>query len=125
MESQFGLSYSENNNKSEIISEDFLDPLNIDSYDDLLQFRTVLTKKFLGKSKFNFGFHLFDQNSDFVNYTYEFNIDESDNYNFNQNLIKINEYLSTSFAEIDLRIFKKFALNTGIRYENSKLLDKK
>ena len=121
---QFGLSYSENNNKSEIISDDFLDPLNIDSYDDLLQFRTVFTKKFLGKSKFNFGFHLFDQNSDFVNYTYEFNVDESDNYNFNQNLIKINEYLSTSFAEIDLRIFKKFALNTGIRYENSKLLDK-
>ena len=59
-----------------------------------------------------------------MNYTYEFNIDESDNYNFNQNLIKINEYLSTSFAEIDLRIFKKFALNTGVRYENSKLLDK-
>ena len=121
---QFGLSYSKNNNKSEIISEDFLDPLNIDSYDDLLQFRTVFTKKFLSKSKFNFGFHFFDQNSDFVNYTYEFNIDESDNYNFNQNLIKINEYLSTSFAEIDLRIFKKFALNTGIRYENSELLDK-
>ena len=32
--------------------------------------------------------------------------------------------MQTSFFELDLRIFKKFAINTGIRFEDSKLLGK-
>tara|TARA_Y100000385_G_scaffold291576_1_gene370415 strand:+ start:5147 stop:7387 length:2241 start_codon:yes stop_codon:yes gene_type:complete len=120
---QFGISYSENSNDSEIISEDFIDPLDIDSYDDLFQLRTVFTKKFLGRSKINFGIHLFDQSSEFINYTYEF--DDNDEFSFDPpNLVMIDEFLSTAFTELDLRLFKNFAINAGIRYENSKLLDK-
>ena len=123
---QFGISYSENSNDAEIISEDFIDPLDIDSYDDLFQLRTVFTKKFLGRSKINFGIHLFDQSSEFINYTYEFNEnDESDESTFDTpDLVMIDEFLSTAFTELDLRLFKNFAINAGIRYENSKLLDK-
>ena len=123
---QFGISYSENSNDAEIISEDFIDPLDIDSYDDLFQLRTVFTKKFLGRSKINFGIHLFDQSSEFINYTYEFNEnDESDESTFDPpDLVMIDEFLSTAFTELDLRLFKNFAINAGIRYENSKLLDK-
>lgn len=123
---QFGISYSENLNDAEIISEDFIDPLDIDSYDDLFQLRTVFTKKFLGRSKINFGIHLFDQSSEFINYTYEFNEnDESDESTFDPpDLVMIDEFLSTAFTELDLRLFKNFAINAGIRYENSKLLDK-
>ena len=68
LKAQFGLSYSKNSNDSQIFSENFIEPLDIDSYDDLLQFRTVLTKKFFGKSKINFGIHLFDQSSEFSNF---------------------------------------------------------
>ncbi len=123
---QFGISYSENSNDAEIISEDYIDPLDIDSYDDLFQLRTVFTKKFLGRSKINFGIHLFDQSSEFINYTYEFNEnDESDESTFDPpDLVMIDEFLSTAFTELDLRLFKNFAINAGIRYENSKLLDK-
>ena len=123
---QFGISYSENSNDSEIVSEDFINPLDIDSYDDLFQLRTVFTKKFLGRSKINFGIHLFEQSSEFINYTYEFNEDEeSDESTFDPpNLVMIDEFLSTAFTELDLRLFKNFAINAGIRYENSKLLDK-
>ncbi|MDB4859868.1 TonB-dependent receptor, partial [Candidatus Marinimicrobia bacterium] len=123
---QFGISYSENSNDSEIVSEDFIDPLDIDSYDDLFQLRTVFTKKFLGRSKINFGIHLFDQSSEFINYTYEFDDnDESNESSFDPpNLVMIDEFLSTAFTELDLRLFKNFAINAGIRYENSKLLDK-
>ena len=118
---KFGLSYSENSNDSEISSEDFLEPVNINSYDDLLQFRTVLTKKFLGRSKINFGFHLFDQSSEFMNYVFDNSGEINEDYSGN---IIIDEFLSTAFAEIDLRLFKKFAVNTGVRYEHSKLIDK-
>ncbi len=118
---KFGLSYSKNSNDSEISSEGFSEPININSYDDLLQFRTVLTKNFLGKSKINFGFHLFDQSSEFMNYVFDNSGDINENYSGN---IIIDEFLSTAFTEIDLRLFKKFAVNTGVRYEHSKLIDK-
>ena len=125
LKAQFGLSYSKNSNDSQIFSENFIEPLDIDSYDDLLQFRTVLTKKFFGKSKINFGIHLFDQSSEFSNYNYEFNNDDQpEDINYDYNYIIIDEFLSTAFTEIDLRLFKNFAVNTGIRYENSKLLGK-
>tara|TARA_B100000965_G_scaffold44392_1_gene32531 strand:- start:3187 stop:5448 length:2262 start_codon:yes stop_codon:yes gene_type:complete len=118
---QLGLSYSNNENDSKIYIPDLL---SIDSYDDLLQFRTVLSKKIFSKSKIKFGFHVFDQSSEFMNYTYEFNIDDSvENINFNQNNIIIDEFLSTAFTELDLRISKKFAINAGLRYENSDLLN--
>ena len=95
---QFGISYSENSNDSEIVSEDFINPLDIDSYDDLFQLRTVFTKKILGRSKINFGIHLFEQSSEFINYTYEFNEDEeSDESTFDPpNLVMIDEFLSTA-----------------------------
>ena len=122
---QFGLSYSENSNDSKIFSGDFTEPLNIDSYDDLLQFRAVFTKKFLGKSNINFGVHLFDQSSKFINYTYEFDDDDlPEDIDFNQNNIIIDEFLLTAFTELDLRLSKKFAINAGIRYEKSELLNK-
>ena len=125
LKAQFGLSYSKNSNDSQIFSENFIEPLDIDSYDDLLQFRTVLTKKFFGKSKINFGIHLFDQSSEFSNYNYEFNNDDQpEDINYDYSYIIIDEFLSTAFTEIDLRLFKNFAVNTGIRYENSKLLGK-
>ena len=125
LKAQFGLSYSKNSNDSQIFSENFIDPLNINSYDDLLQFRTVLTKKFLGRSKINFGLHLFNQSSEFSNYNYEFNNDDQpEDIDFDYNYIIIDEFLSTAFTEIDLRLFKNFAVNAGIRYEDSKLLKK-
>ena len=110
---QLGLSYSDNTNDSKLIFNDEL--LNIDSYDDLLQFRSVVTKKIFSKSKIKYGVHIFDQSSDFINYNT--NSTESDK-------IKIDEFLSTAFTEIDLKIFKSFALNTGLRYEYSELIDK-
>ena len=125
LKAQFGLSYSKNSNDSQIFSENFIEPLDIDSYDDLLQFRTVLTKKFFGKSKINFGIHLFDQSSEFSNYNYEFNNDDQpEDVNYDYSYIIIDEFLSTAFTEIDLRLFNNFAVNTGIRYENSKLIGK-
>ena len=118
---QLGLSYSNNKNDAKIFIPDLL---NIDSYDDLLQFRTVLSKKIFSKSKIKFGLHMFDQSSEFINYTYEFNNeDEPESIFFNQNNVLINEFLSTAFTELDLRLSKKFAINVGIRYENSQLLN--
>ena len=118
-----GLSYSDNTNDANIIFNFGDDgvveaPININSYDDLLQFRTVLTKKIFSRSKVKFGFHIFDQTSEFMNYNFiEDNEAES-------NQINIDEYLSTAFTEIDLRLSRKFALNSGLRYEKSYLLDK-
>ena len=60
-----------------------------------------------------FGFHLFDQSSEFINYN-----------NNVADKIFVDEFLSTAFTEIDLRLFKKIALNTGFRYEHSELLEK-
>ena len=120
---QLGLSYSDNENDAEVFSPELID---IDSGDNLLQFRTVLSKKILSKSKFKFGFHLFDQSSEFINYTYEFDSEDEllSNDIYNMNNIVINENLSTVFTELDLRLSKSFAINAGIRYENSELLDK-
>lgn len=121
---QLGLSYSDNENDAEVFSPDLID---IDSGDNLLQFRTVLSKKILSKSKFKFGFHLFDQSSEFINYTYEFDsLDEliPDDVVYNKADVLIDENLSTAFTELDLRLSKSFAINTGIRYENSKLLNR-
>ena len=121
---KLGLSYSDNTNDSEIIVDNL--PIEIDSYDDLLQFRTVLTKKIFLKSKIKFGIHLFEQSSNFVNYNFDY--DCANNpctlNNWIENRLEIKEFLSTAFTEIDLRLFKKFAVNSGIRYEHSKLLDK-
>ena len=44
------------------------------------------------------------------------------NEEYSSNIV-IDEFLSTTFTEFDLRLSKKFAINTGIRYENSKLLN--
>jgi hypothetical protein len=121
---QLGLSYSDNKNDAQlnILSED-VNPsdsyveLPIDSYDDLLQFRTVLTKKIFMKSKIKFGFHLFEQSSEFINYNYNNGVLDYD-------MVLIDEFLSTAFTELDLRISKTFAVNAGVRYESSKLIDK-
>ena len=117
---QLGLSYSDNKNNAQIISSDFPEPIDIDSYDDLLQFRTVVTKNIFSKSKLKFGFHFFDQSSEFVNYIFDDINVINEEYSSN---IVIDEFLSTTFTEFDLRLSKKFAINTGIRYENSKLLN--
>jgi len=113
-----GLSYSDNKNNSEIIIENF--PIDINSSDDLLQFRTVLTKKIFSRSKFKYGFHLFDQHSKYINYL-RIGSDIDDYLN---NKVVVDEFLSAVFTEIDLRLFKTFAINAGIRYEKSKLIDK-
>ena len=118
---QLGLSYSDNKNNAQIITSDFSEPIDIDSYDDLLQFRTVVTKNIFSKSKLKFGFHFFDQSSEFVNYIFDDINVINEEYSSN---IVIDEFLSTTFTEFDLRLSKKFAINTGIRYENSKLLNK-
>jgi len=69
------------------------------------------------KSKIKFGFHLFEQSSEFINYNYEDEV-------LSPNMVLIDEFLSTAFTELDLRISKTFAVNAGIRYESSKLIDK-
>tara|TARA_Y100001970_G_scaffold293664_1_gene442110 strand:+ start:5301 stop:7553 length:2253 start_codon:yes stop_codon:yes gene_type:complete len=117
---QLGLSYSDNTNDSEIIIDNF--PVNINSYDDLLQFRTVLTKKISSKTKLKFGFHLFDQSSKFMNYVFdglELGVPSED---YSREVI-VNEFLSTGFTEFDLKFSKKIAINAGLRYENSQLLN--
>ena len=112
---QLGLSYSNNTNDSRIISSS--GPFSLDSYDDLLQFRSVFIKNIFSKSKIKYGLHFFDQSSEFMNYT----INSSSEWSANQ--IIVDEFLSTAFAEIDLRLFKSFAVNAGLRYEYSKLID--
>ena len=117
---QLGLSYSNNINDAQFILDENLEiPVDVDSYDDLLQFRTVLTKKIFTKSKIKFGFHIFDQYSEFMNYNYYKSPEDGDMVP-----VVIDEYLSTAFTEVDLRISKTFAVNAGIRYESSKLIDK-
>ena len=113
-----GFSYSDNSNNSEIIVED--SPININSSDDLMQMRAVLTKKILSKSKLKYGFHLFDQNSQYLNYIRT----GPGTHDYSQNKVNIAEKLVAAFSEFDLRLFKRFAVNVGIRYESSKLLDK-
>ncbi len=117
---QLGLSYSDNTNDSEIIIDDY--PVNINSYDDLLQFRTVLTKKLFSKSKLKFGFHFFSQSSKFMNYVFDGLELGVPNTDYSGEII-IDEFLSTAFTELDVKFFKKFAINVGLRYENSKLLN--
>ncbi len=129
---QLGLSYSDNKNNSKLIinREDWYntqDIININSNDDLFQFRTVLIKKIFSKSKLKWGIHIFDQSSQFMNYVFDESSLNSDGFSPSNEYggeVAIDEYLSTAFSEIDLRLFKKFAVNAGIRYEHSKLLDK-
>ena len=133
---QLGLSYSDNENDSKLIIDGidsfgyyFEDNIPIDSKDDLLQFRAVLSQKILGKSKIKFGMHFFDQSSGFNNYIFDevsLNFIEDGFYPSSEygGEVTIDEYLSTAFSEIDLRLFKRFAVNAGVRYEHSKLLDK-
>jgi len=117
---QLGLSYSDNSNDSQISAEidDFEYSYPIGSYDDLTQFRSVFTRKLFLKSKFKFGFHLFDQTSNYTNFLFEENSEPT------PVPITLNEFLSTAFTELDLRLSKTFAINAGIRYEKSNLLDK-
>ena len=117
-----GLSYSENSNDSEIYIDDIDVPL--DSYDDLLQFRMVLIKKMFSKSKLKFGFHFFDQSSEFINYVFDGFELGVPNEEYSGEIV-LDEFLTTAFTELDLRIFKNFAVNAGIRYEHSELLNKK
>ena len=133
---QLGLSYSENKNDAQanIVFEDSTYTFNSDSYDDLSQLRGVVSRKILGKSKLSLGFHLFDQSSNFFNYVFKrggeytnnigdiFYISIEDPTYTGQ--VDINEFLSTAFTNLDLRLSKKFAINAGIRYEYSKLLEK-
>ena len=117
---QLGLSYSDNSNDSQISGEidDFEYSYPVGSYDDLTQFRSVFTRKLFLKSKFKFGFHLFDQTSNYTNFLFEENSEPT------PVPITLNEFLSTAFTELDLRLSKTFAINAGIRYEKSNLLDK-
>ena len=118
---QLGFSYSENKDDAKIIFIDDNLEIDIPAYDDLRQFRTVLTKDIFSKSKIKLGYHIFNQNSNFKYYTIT---NSEDSQGWTENNIKINEVLYTSFTEIDLRISKRFAINTGFRFEDSKLLNK-
>jgi outer membrane receptor for ferrienterochelin and colicin len=120
---QLGFSYSDNEDDANIIFNNEDAPINLPSYDDLYQFRTVLIKNMFSKSKMKLGYHLFDQKSEFSYYIVS-DSGISDDYIWNQTDVNVNELLQTSFFELDLRLFKKFAINTGIRFENSKLLGK-
>ena len=150
---ELGMSYSNNetNAKANINIEDLYESLSdyieIDNpevsltsntSDNLLQFRGVLSRKIFSKSKIRLGLHLFDQSSSFFNYVYKDTsiIDQEDpilsqkiHINIPDNELSgdviFDEYLTTAFTEIDLRLSKKFAINTGLRYEQSKLIDKK
>ena len=98
--------------------------LLLPSYDDLTQFRGVLIKDVFLKSKLKIGYHIFDQNSDFIYYTRE-EENNSGDYDYIDHDVEINELLQATFTELDLRLSKKFAINTGIRFEDSKLLNKR
>ena len=117
---------------------------NFNSNDDLLQLRTVLTQK-SSIAKIKLGFHLFNQNSDFYNVLFKDTIIVIDNPDYDpynpgninptiespeillpdenySGKVVFNEFLSAAFTELDFKFSKKFAINTGIRFENSKLL---
>ena len=100
------------------------------SNDDLLQFRTVLSSKVFSKSRLKFGVHFFDQSSSFYNYIFKEEESQELNTTYQSidfilsNHVLFEEFLETGFTELDLRLFKKFALNAGIRYEKSKLINK-
>ena len=142
---QLGLSYSDNKSYAKITSpihEDLIyltyeddDTSNdgdnsidfsANANDDLLQFRTVFTRKIFSKSKVKFGTHFFDQSSKLQNYVFKKTNVEDHNIPDNEKsgLVEFEEFLQTGFVELDLRIFKRFALNTGLRYEKSDLIEK-
>ena len=127
---RLGLSYSKNKNdaKANIVFEDSIYVFNADSYDDLSQFRAVVTRKIFGKSKVSLGLHIFDQSSNFFNYVFKDTVINDSiinipNYEYT-GMVDVEEFLSTAFTNLDMRLSKKFAINTGVRYEHSKLLDK-
>ena len=116
-----GYSYSDNDDDARIIFNNDNVQVDLPSYDKLNQFRIVLKRDIFSKSKIKFGSHIFNQKSKFKYYTI---IDSEDSQGWIENNIKVNEVLYTSFTEIDLRISKKFAINTGVRFEDSELLNK-
>ena len=118
---QLGYSYSDNEDDARIIFNNDNIVVGLPAYDKLNQFRIVLKRDIFKKSKIKFGSHIFNQKSRFKYYTI---INPEDSQGWIENNINVNEVLSTSFAEIDLRISKKFAINTGIRFEDSELLNK-
>ena len=122
---QLGISYSQNKNDAKALIDDG-EPFRFDadSYDDLYQVRAVLTQKFLGKSKVSFGMHSFDQSSNFSSYIFENEEDFYDLDSLTPKKVEIDEFLSTAFLNLDFRLFRKFALNSGLRYEDSQFLDK-
>ena len=119
---QLGYSYSDNEDDAKIIfNSDNNIEAGLPSYDKLNQFRIVLKRDIFKKSKIKFGSHIFNQKSKFKYYTIT---NPEDNQGWIENDIKVNEVLYTSFTELDLRISKKFAINTGVRFEDSDLLNK-
>ena len=137
---QLGLSNSENKSDA-TIGVDLPEPAILDfgisevdliaySRDDLLQFRSVLSRKVFSKSRLKFGVHFFDQSSSFFNYIFkeEVNAESGTSYQSIDFVLSdhalFEEFLETAFTELDLRLFRKFALNAGIRYEKSKLINK-
>ena len=127
---QLGISYSQNENDAQAIINfnDESITYDADSYDDLSQVRAVLTQKFLGKSKVSLGMHLFDQSSNFLNYVFKDTLIDNQDINIvNSDLsseVKLDEFLSTTFLNLDFRLFRKFAFNAGLRYEDSQFLNK-
>ena len=87
-----------------------------------------MTQKFLGKSKVSLGMHLFDQSSNFLNYVFKDTLIDNQDINIvDRDLsseVKLDEFLSTAFLNLDFRLFRKFAFNAGLRYEDSQFLDK-
>jgi hypothetical protein len=137
---QLGLSYSDNHSDATIgieLEEDaqlVYGISNVDllaySNDDLLQFRSVLSRKIFSKSRFKYGFHIFDQSSAFYNYVFKEETNPETQGVFQSidftktGPVVFEEFLVTGFLELDLRLSKKFAINTGVRYEDSKLINR-
>ena len=122
---QLGFSYSDNEDDAKIRFSNVTgeQELALPSYDDLIQFRSVLIKDVFAKSKIKLGYHIFDQSSKFIYYTGEYSNQQSEMF-WTDNEIEINELLKAIFTELDLKVSKKFAINTGVRFEDSELLNK-
>ena len=89
---QLGFSYSENKDDAKIIFINDNLEIDVPAYDDLRQFRTVLTKDVLSKSKIKLGYHIFNQNSNFKYYTIT---NPDDNQGWIGNNIDFNEFTLT------------------------------
>jgi len=122
---QLGMSYSDNEDDAQISFSNGSEyqNLNLPSYDNLSQLRSVLIKDIFLRSKLKLGYHIFDQNSEFSYYTMN-NSGNNGDYVWLKKDVEVNELLQAAFTELDLRLSKKFAVNTGVRFEDSKLLNK-